>query len=61
MHVGSWAHNMKHGVGWEIILTGPTRRKGEWKNNKLKRWLGKTDMYSKAVNKEDFYRPNKTQ
>lgn len=52
---------MKHGIGWEILLKGPTKRKGEWKMNNLKRWLSKTDTFSKSDNKEDFYKPIKTE
>jgi len=52
---------MKHGIGWEILLKGPTKRKGEWKNNNLKRWLSKTETFTKADNKEDFYKPIKTE
>jgi len=51
---------MKHGIGWEILLKGPTKRKGEWKMNNLKRWLSKTDTFTKTDNKEDFYKPIRT-
>jgi hypothetical protein len=52
---------MKHGIGWEIQLKGPTKRKGEWKKNKLKRWLSKTETFTWSVDKNAFFNPRKTE
>lgn len=40
---------MKHGFGFEISLKGSTKRKGEWKKNKLLRWLSKTETISGSI------------
>ncbi len=50
VYTGAWKSNLKHGIGWETLLLGNTRRKGEWKKGKLFRWLGGTETVSGSVN-----------
>lgn len=55
MYAGAWSRNMKHGIGWEIKLEGYTKRKGEWKKNKLARWLSKTETFTKSIKNSDAF------
>lgn len=52
VYTGAWEKNLKHGIGWETLLQGNTRRKGEWKKGKLFRWLSGTETVSGSTNKK---------
>lgn len=54
VHTGAWEKNAKHGIGYEAQIAAGTRRKGEWKKNKLFRWLSGTETASGSIktNKE---------
>lgn len=48
-YTGEWLNNLKHGMGFETNLVGHTKRNGEWKKDKLVRWLGNTETKSGSV------------
>lgn len=48
-YCGEWLNNLKDGRGFEILIKGNTRREGEWRKNKLVRWIGKTETVSGSI------------
>jgi hypothetical protein len=55
IYEGEWSKNRKNGNGWEINLKGNTKRKGEWKNGELARWLSKTETVSGSIKTTEMF------